>query len=333
VPVSVAPSGSYVDAELPLISGNGRYVAFMSRANGLPPRRQRSKKQVFLWDRRSGSVALASIGVNGREPTDANSWVEDMSRNGRYLLFGSISSQLVRGDTNRYCRTSSDEDDEPVRVCGPAYDLFVRDRVNETTRRVSVSSSGRQAEGFSGDASISANGRFVAFVSTASNLVARDGNGVSDVFLHDRRTQRTRRVSVTNDGHEANLESDEAEISGDGRVVAFTSEASNLVAHDSNGTRDLFVRVLRRRATTRVSVLSDGNEAQSERAFIRGFPQMSHDGRWLAFRSAASVVPGDTNDDTDVFIHDRREHVTRRASVTRQRTTGQRLQLRTGHLR
>ena len=110
------------------------------------------------------------------------------------------------------------------------------------TRRVSVSSAGAEGNNSSYDPSISADGRFVAFHSDASNLVAGDGNGTSDVFVRDRATGKTRRVSVSSAGAEGNGASYNPSISADGRFVAFESSASNLVAGDGNGTSDIFVR-------------------------------------------------------------------------------------------
>jgi Tol biopolymer transport system component len=112
--------------------------------------------------------------------------------------------------------------------------VFVRDRVAQVTRRVSVGPGGQQANGGSRKPAISADGRFVAFESSASNLVAGDTNGHIDVFVRDRVAQVTRRVSVGPGGQQANGSSRDPAISADGRFVAFRSLASNLVAGDPN---------------------------------------------------------------------------------------------------
>ncbi len=182
--------------------------------------------------------------------------------------------------------------------------------LNPTTR-VSVASDGVQANGDSGAGGISADGRFVAFASSASNLVTGDTNNASDVFVHDRQTGATTRVSVASDGTQANGGSGGGGISADGRFVAFVSDASNLVAGDTNNASDIFVHDRQTRATTRVSLASDGT--QSSAASVG--PAISADGRYVAFAftSAASCcdpfapfVPAHN----DVFVHDRQTGAT-----------------------
>jgi Tol biopolymer transport system component len=214
---------------------------------------------------------------------------------GRYVAFWSEAGNLVRGDTNGRS------------------DIFIRDRKAGTTRRVSVSSAGRQANGHNALPRISADGRFIAFYSTASNLVRRDTNGDADVFVHDRRTHRTKRVSVSSSGAQGNDDSFDPVISADGRFVGIYSKASNLVRRDTNGTFDTFVHNLRTGRTERVSVSSDGEQAQGR----SGPDSLSANGRFVAFTSVAGgLVPGDTNHNADVFVHDRRTGRTERVSVS-----------------
>jgi hypothetical protein len=167
-----------------------------------------------------------------------------VSGNGRFVGFRSRANNLVPYDTN------------------DALDVFVHDRLLGLTTRVSVSSSGVQANAaglarsfrgsmFMSRPFLSANGRYAAFTSRAANLVADDTNGKSDVFVHDLWTGRTIRVSLTSSGLEANGDSFVSGISADGRVVAFTSLADNLVPGDTNGRRDVFVAWLRPAATSR----------------------------------------------------------------------------------
>src|SRR5207248_5589264 len=156
------------------------------------------------------------------------------------------------------------------------------------TRRVSVSSAGVEASGYSSGPSISADGRFVAFRSDAANLVADDTNNVADVFVHDRQTGETQRVSVSTAGAEANGVSQRPAISADGRYIMFTSAASNLVAGDTNYSWDVFVHDRESGETLRVSVSSDG--VQGTRSSFGG--AISADGRYVAFASTASnLVP------------------------------------------
>src|SRR5262245_29695996 len=154
-----------------------------------------------------------SVGLNGSEP-DSLSLEPALSENGRFVAFQSYASNLVPNDGNG---------------CS---DVFVRDRQTGETTRVSVSSSGVEGNYYSGEPAISPDGRFVAFVSEATNLVPGDANGVADVFVHDRVTHKTQRVSVSSAGFEANGPSMRPSLSKDGRFIAFASEASNLVGDD-----------------------------------------------------------------------------------------------------
>ena len=187
------------------------------------------------------------------------------------------------------------------------------------TERVSVDSNGVQGNRQSYGPTLSANGRFVAFTSEASNLVPGDVDidWDWDVFVHDQQTGETELVSMSSTGVKGNGPSSEPSISADGRFVAFSSEADNLVPEDTNDTRDVFVRDRDTGTTERVSVDSFGNEALGIRANGRsGQPSISADGRFVAFDSwASNLVPDDTNDWMDVFVHDRDTGTTERVSV------------------
>ncbi len=185
------------------------------------------------------------------------------------------------------------------------------------TTRVSIASDGTQANGSSSEVNglpiaISADGRHAAFGSYASNLVAGDTNGFRDVFVHDRQTGETTRVSVASDGTQANSDASDPVISADGQIVAFWSQATNLVAGDTNGYADVFVHDRSTGETTRVSVASGGGEANSS----SGSMSLSGSGRYIAFSTSASnLVSGDSNNTTDVFVHDRATGQTTRVSV------------------
>ncbi len=182
----------------------------------------------------------------------------------------------------------------------------------ETVERASVSAGGGNTNGNSSEPSLSWDGRYVAFSSLASNLVSGDTNGKRDVFVRDRQTGVTTRVSTDSAGGEANGHSRQPAISGDGRFVAFVSEASNLVPGDSNFTEDVFVKDLQTGAVERVSLNSAGDEA----FMASGAPAISYDGRYVTFVSLApNLVPGDTNGTWDVFLRDRQLGATRRVSV------------------
>jgi Tol biopolymer transport system component len=166
--------------------------------------------------------------------------------------------------------------------------------------RLSVDSTGNQGNQtptFSSP-SISADGRFVVFFSDASNLVPEDTNRSIDIFVRDTLSNTTTRVSVDSEGNQGNSLSWRPSISGDGRFVVFSSDASNLVSGDTNNSRDIFVRDTLTNTTTRFSVGSEGNQA-NESSFGGS---ISADGRVVVFESAASnLVPGDTNNTWDVF--------------------------------
>ncbi|HEV8218595.1 MAG TPA: hypothetical protein VGP95_22250, partial [Gemmatimonadaceae bacterium] len=193
-------------------------------------------------------------------------------------------------------------------VAGPMY--------AQTTTRVSVDSTGAEGNGksFGGVSAVSADGRYVVFSSEASNLVANDNNGCRDIFVLDRATGTTQRVSVDSAGIEANADSfaDEFVISADGRFVAFTSFASNLVANDTNLAMDIFVHDRVTGTTERANVDSSGNQAAGGLAPPDSHnPEISRDGAIVSFcSSAANLVGSDTNGYFDVFVHDRSTGIT-----------------------
>jgi tricorn protease-like protein len=286
------------------ISANGRYVVFQSDAPNLVSGDTNRVTDVFLHDRASGETKRLSVGSHGQ--ANGASGAATISATGRYVAFESAASNLVRRDTNR-------------RV-----DVFVRDLATGKTSRVSVSSRGAQAacNGWceSTQPSLSTDGRYVAFESSATNLVRGDTNKLADVFVRDRRTGRTERVSVTSKGKQAGADrtnngSNAPSISGDGRYVAFHSADSNLVPGDTNRTFDVFVHDRKTGRTTRVSVSSAGRQANGENV---GAPSFSADGRYVAFNSlATNLVSGDTkdNDILDVFVRDLRTGTTTIASL------------------
>jgi Tol biopolymer transport system component len=253
----------------PAISANGRYVAFTSAASNLVARdTNRGYYDVFVRDRKLDTTKRVSVSSTGRQGNLPSGWpYPAISADGRYVAFASSASNLVRRDTNG------------------RQDVFVRDRKRHTTRRVSVSSTGRQQSHFFnrvlGPPAISANGRYVAFTSPASNLVRRDTNRRADVFVRDRRLDKTRRVSVASNGDQGNGSNDGPAISADGRYVAFTSRASNLVPRDTNGKADVFVRDRKLDKTRRVSGQHGGIETP---------PAISASGRYVAFQSGGVYV-------------------------------------------
>jgi Tol biopolymer transport system component len=217
-----------------------------------------------------------------------------ISADGRYVAFRSSATNIAF-DTNH------------------VDDVFVYDRTTFESSRVSVSSIGLEATGASGDPAITADGRYVAFRSSASNLVAGDTNAADDVFLHDRLARTTERVSVSASGTQATGPSTEPAISGDGRYVAFRSSAANLVSGDTNEADDVFLRDRTSGTTTRVSVGPSAVQANAGSTA----PAVSANGGVVAFESTASnLVAGDTNSASDVFIRNVPAASTTRVSLS-----------------
>jgi Tol biopolymer transport system component len=281
-------------SSIPSISADGRYVAFASYADNFVPGDTNVALDVFVHDRQTGVTERVSVNSSGVEGSSHSGNSRAISADGRYVTFDSGAKNLVPGDTNG------------------EKDIFVRDRQTGVTERVSVNSSGGQADNDCYGASISSDGRYVAFYSASKNLVAGDTNRYSDIFVHDRQTGATTRVSVDSTGAEAHGSSTGQSISADGRYVAFRSSADNLVAGDVGGWLDIFVHDRQTGVTERVSVSSSGIEGNRE----SGVARISGTGRWVTFVSAAdNLVPGDTNGWHDTFVHDRQTGVTERVSV------------------
>ncbi len=277
------------------ISGNGRYVTFASDATNLVAGDTNGTTDIFVHDLQTGQTTRVSVDSLGAEGNGLSGNSPGISADGRYVTFNSNATNLVAGDTN------------------VTTDVFVHDRQTGQTTRVSVDSSGTQANNASNSTatSISADGRYVTFRSAATNLVGSDTNGDVDIFVHDRQTGQTTRVSVNSSGTQGNGDALEGSISADGRFVTFQSLGTNFVAGDTNGQDDIFVHDRQTGQTTRVSVSSTGTQGngQSLNATISG------DGRYVAYRSFASnLVSGDTNG-VDVFVHDRQTGQTVRVNV------------------
>ena len=293
--VSVASDGTQADYDSwgPAISADGRWVTYYSSASNLVAGDTNGSYDVFVWDRVSGVTQRVSVASDGTQ-ANYDSRGPSISADGRWVTYLSYASNLVAGDTN------------------DRGGVFVWDRVSGTTQRVSVASDGTQANSDSWDPSISADGRWVTYGSWASNLVASDSNEQPDVFVWDRVSGATQRVSVASDGTQAYSGSYDPAISADGRWVTYLSYASNLVAGDTNGDYDVFVWDRVSGVTERVSVGSDGTQANSK----SWNPAISADGRWVTYYSYASnLVAGDTNGDYDVFVWDRVSGVTQRVSM------------------
>jgi len=266
----------------PALSADGMLVAFESRASNLAAGDTNGKSDVFVHDRQTGQTARVSVDSAGAEAAGA-SLAPALSADGLFVAFESDAADLVAADGNG------------VR------DVFLHDRQTGATVRVSVNTPGTEGNGASAGAALGASGGFVAFHSSATNLVLHDRNNQDDVFVHDLVSGKTGRVSVDSQGKPGNRGSNDPAVSADGRFVAFRSGATDLVAGDTNGCVDVFVHDHRSGQTRRVSVSSHGTEGDDS-SFG---PALSADARFVAFFSyARTLVPRDSNDTRDVFVHD-----------------------------
>ncbi len=273
----------------PALSADGSIVAFASLANNLTPGDFNSDADLFVYDRPAQATVILTLRDDGELGGGAPDLPPSLSGDGRFVVFSASSEKIVDNDGNQ------------------ANDVFAYDRETQQTELISVattgSSQGRPANRASNGGIISSDGCWVAFYSDASNVVAADRNDVRDVFLRNRCAGNTQRVSVATDGSEGNAASQAAGflpgISGDGQLVVFSSDASNLDAGDDNAVADVFLRDVANQTTRRLSVGRSGESGNG----ASQFPALSADGRFVAFQSAASnLVEGDTNGVVDVFV-------------------------------
>jgi Tol biopolymer transport system component/subtilisin-like proprotein convertase family protein len=265
----------------PVLSRNGRWLAFKSFATLMVNGDTNNQPDIFVRDRGTGGTRIVrvSMGLNGQQangPSDR----PRISADGRYVAFVSAATNLVVGDLNG----------QP--------DVFLHDRDTDAdgiydeagatrTFRVSVASTGAQANGPSADPDLSPDGFWVAFTSTATNLVPGDTNAVQDVFLHHWPSGQTERVSVATGGGQANRASFSPGVSAGGRRVVFSSDATNLVAGDGNGLRDVFLRERLDGSTVRVSTAA-GSTADANGASDN--PSIDDRGLTIAFETRATNV-------------------------------------------
>lgn len=288
-------------------SDDGRWVAIDAYRND-------GRGHVYLVDTRRDHVTRVDHGYGGGPPSAGGSTRADrydgsggsqITPDGRFVVFGSVFTNLVPHDANR------------------GEDIFVYDRVRRTTVLVSHANDGRSADGASSDPAISANGRYVAFASRATNLSRNDDDDASDVYLADLRRGTIELVSIGSAG-KGDADSGAPDVSDDGTRVAFSSSATNLVDGDTNHAIDVFVRDLSTGRTTRVSVSSSGAEldplnlCESATCDLTGalVPRISGNGRVVVFTTQANgLVPDDRNFNPDVYAHDLDDGTTERVSV------------------
>jgi Tol biopolymer transport system component len=290
-------------SEKPSISADGRIVAFPSSASNLVPDDENGVQDVFVRDRGSGTTRRVSAGPGGE--ANGRSLASLVNADGRVVAYSSDASNLVPDDENG------------------ALDVFLADLRSASTTLASAGLVGESADR-SEASSIAADGRIVAFRSYAPNLVADDWNGLPDVFVRDVRAQATTRVNVSTAGAESDAVTFRGMLSADGRFVGFRSRAEDLVDGDTNAALDVFVHDLESGVTSRVSVATDGRQADStgfdrpaRASSFMSRPFLSANGRYAAFTSRApNLVERDRNGKADVFVHDLWTGRTVRVSLT-----------------
>lgn len=285
--VSVATTGlsGNDDSTNPAISANGRFIAFISDANDLVANDTNDQLDVFVYDQQTSQTTRVSVASNGVQG-NAFSGTATISADGQQVAFVSAADNLVADDTNGF------------------WDIFVHHRGTRTTERVTIAPDGQQSNNNSAYPSSSADGRYVAFASFATNLAPQETNDVIQLFVRDRESGTTELVSRGISGAVGDNDSIETDISDDGRYIAFRSVATNLVPNDSNGHQDIFVYDQETGQTELVSVSSTSVQGDSPSIFF----DLSSDGRFVVFTSAATnLVTEDTNGAENVFFRDRIE--------------------------
>jgi len=272
----------------PRISDTGRFIVFASTAINLDPTISNpgGTNHIYRKDMRDGTINLLDvIHNNTTAAATGHSTQPDVSAQGNFVTFESTAENLVSDDTNGFT------------------DIFVVDP-SGIIERVSVATSGNQSQnGNSFRPRISSDGQRIVFQSEASDLVAGDSGGHTDILYRDRNATTTNFVSVDSNENQANGNSLNADISADGNYVAFQSIATNLDTGDFNAKIDIFLRDLVNTTTTRISVKSDGNETLNGDSTS---PAINTDGSYVAFISTANdLVSTDPNGTiADVFVRD-----------------------------
>lgn len=265
-----------------IISPDGRYVLFASTAGNLTlnsngvaiPSLFPASMNVYLRDRTNGTTRLVSVNLSGTGGGNGNSWPQGISTNGQYVLFESVASDLVANDTNN------------------ASDVFVRDVLNGTTMPVSVSLYGGTGNGVSRNSMMTPDGRYVAFVSTATNLVAGDTNQIADVFVRDLQSSNTALVSVgatSTNSIVLTSSSESPVITPDGRYIAFSSTATNLVPGVTT-SGEIYIRDVAMAQTIWASVnaRSIAYSLLGTSNVVSYCPSISSDGNFVAFETATN---------------------------------------------
>jgi 6-phosphogluconolactonase (cycloisomerase 2 family)/glutamine cyclotransferase len=284
-PVSVTASGTTGNwhSLQPSISGDGRYVVFRSAASDIASPSS-AWYNIYMRDRLLDVTTLISKALGSSTAANTFSISPQISRDGKTITFWSNSSDLVADDTNLL------------------YDIFAFDVNAQSLNRINVGPGGIEPiGGNSFESWPSADGRYIGYWSHATNQVIGDTNAAADVFLLDRQTGTTQRVSVKSDGTQGNGSSDHLSLSDDGRFIAFQSNATNLTSDNVTGLKQIFLKDMLSGSITLVSKPFDGTSPNGQALF----PTISGNGRYISYYSDASnLIGGDTNGVPDVFVYD-----------------------------
>jgi Tol biopolymer transport system component len=342
--VSTSASGALANgvAFAPSLSSDGNFITFSSVADNLVAGDANGAFDIFRADLTTGEIELVTQVQEpgqGLQPTDGDSYFSTISGDGSVIAFDSAASNLATGETgqrnvfvtsfgsddidlvsiigNRFASGPSLSEDgtlvafsatatgraetgDPAPVETVTSRIFVRDLTDGSLVEVSSDAAGNFADAASADPEISGDGSFVAFESEATNLLGIDANPGLDVYVTSLVDGSVQIASATSDGEQGFGDSSDATISGDGRFVAFESTAS-FVAEDFDGLSDIYVRDMATGETTLVTINDDGIKGDG----ASFGPSISDDGRFIAFRSAASnLVDGDDNGRPDIFVAD-----------------------------
>lgn len=282
ISVSSIPTQANGTSEWPIISRDGRFVIYHSTASNLVPNDTNNAEDVFLYDRLFRTTERISFGIGGVQGNNRSQF-GDLSSDGRYIAFHSEATNFVPNDTNN------------------AWDVFFLDRFTGQFERISVTTSGQQANGSSIFPDISGGGRFITFYSQATNLVPNDTNGVSDIFLHDRLLGTTERISVSSAGVQANGSSIFQDLSADGRYTVYESEATNLVPNDTNNAWDIFLYDRINQTTQLISLNSAGQQGNDRSSYAI----IAANNRYVTYVSyATNIDPADPTPNGDIYVRD-----------------------------
>jgi len=275
--------------EWPLIDPGGRFVAFLSTAANLVTNSIAGDRHCYVRDMLMGTTTLVDVYTNGSGSSFGPTTIPKMSDDGRFFAFESLDASLTTNDRNH------------------DYDVFVRDLTTNTVELISARHPALPSTTPAGSSasslfSLSADGRLIAFSSEADNLVLNDTNGMRDIFLRDALAGTNLLVSISTNGGVADGPSTEPAISANGRYVAFSSTADNLVPGDANRVQDVFVRDLQSGTTALVSVDTSGVAPGNKASYS---PAISPDGRYVLFRSkATNLGAGPFGGTENLFLRD-----------------------------